>query len=91
MDELYNVYDKGGYLIGNGGYTAEQAARLCRVSLEEFNEMMTHHYGNNRNTINNITVRRDRTCEYSYKWTPEDKAEWDRVRNMIRGGKNGKV
>ena len=92
MDDLYNVYNKDGYLIGNGGNTAEEAARLCRVSLDEFNEHMKNHYANNRNNINSYMVRRDRECKYFYKWTPEDKAEWDKVCKMIReGGKHGRL
>lgn len=84
--DLYNIYDRDGYIVGNGGLTAEEAAKFVGVSLEEFQEVTRIEYRNHRNSINGWVIRKDRECEFAYKWTAEEKAEWAKVCRRFKKG-----
>ncbi len=84
MDEVYNVYDKSGYIIGNGGFTAQQAAKIVGVDPDDFHNRMLNQYANGRNGINGFLVRRELQSTTFYKWTRSEQAEWDRTCKLIR-------
>jgi len=81
--ETYNVYTEEGKIIGNGGMTAEQAAGVLGISLDEFRGLKKNRKG--VVCCNGMTVRKEKESVSHVYMTQKQRDEWDKVCRGIRG------